>query len=1003
MIEGAIPKITDFGLAKRLDEQGNSTISGEVVGTPSYMAPEQAAGRPRRVGPHTDVYALGAILYEMLTGQPPFKGATALDTVLQVLHEEPERPSRLRPEVPRDLETICLKCLEKTPSRRYPSALELADDLRRFRKGDPVHARPVGPQERFWKWARRRPTTAALAASVVLLSFLAFAAVTWQWRQTAAARDEAQQANTRARAAVYRITIAQSQLRWRLHDFPGARSSLDLWLARFKKRSSPEPEDPRSWEWGYLKGLYASELLTMEHPGGGPSGGLVVSPNGKRIASVITGQREVRIWSAEDGALLFTLPAAPRAQRLAFRPPNGDILAVADDSGTIALWDLTTRKHTDRRPHTETIAGLAFSPDGKWLATASWDGTVKVQDVATGKPRHPALTHDDKVNSVAFRPNGAWLATGDQLGLVRLYAANEVNSTTTTRKPLQTLSGHKSAVYGVAFSPSGQRLASAGSNGNVRVWDLDGWQRSGNKFRPPTVQSLTSKAGAAALGLAYSPDGRYLAYGCSDSTVRVWYLNAGALRVIFLGHTHAVEALRFSPDGRRLYSCCPEQGAIKVWDLTRPPEYSTLAQTRHPEYVRGGLLAKPNWPEVRVVDLLRETSGPNKAATGPDVEALAFQDEGRRLVSVTVGGKLQTWDTASGMLLDEKSLPLTAELFSPAVLADFSADGQRLAARRNEAGDKGQVVGLWSVEPAQLLRVLKGHRYPVFGVRFSHSGLHLATFACDRTKTGRPHEVKVWHAESGRLVGGWEGHGHLFSLAFSPDGRWLATGGEDGQVDVVEWANGKITPFRAHKKAVTALAFSRDGRWLATAGEGDRTVQIQDTKTWKELARAEAPGIQCDLAFSADGKRLAGISHDVVTLWDVQTGQELLTLRGAPQRHRDPPFNSRLAFSPDGHRLVGSNWDESISVWEAETISPERQHARRAAAERRAPLWHLQEAEQCLMHKFVDLFAARYHLKQIDCLVKKQSLPAPLQERLKRLQERLEGLESARKNRPGEE
>jgi WD40 repeat protein/serine/threonine protein kinase len=980
---GLIPKITDFGLAKRLDKQDHNTWTGEVVGTPSYMAPEQAAGRsrlPTAIGPRADVYALGAILYECLTGHPPFKGATALDTVLQVLHEEPVRPARLRPDIPKDLETICLKCLEKSPSRRYGTALELADDLRRFRKGETVLARPVGPRERFWKWVRRRPTAASLAASIVLLVIVGFATVTWLWRATANARDEAMQANNRARAALYRGIITQSQLRWRLNDFTGARSSLK----RFKL--TPGQEDPRSWEWSYLEGLYASDLLTLRHNEGGTSGGLVVSPDGRQVASVLSGQRQVRVWSTEDGELLDTLPASPGAHRLAFRP-DGGALAVADNTGGVTVWDLATRKRTDHHPHDRSIVGMAFSPDGKLLATASWDRTVKVWSTTGGWPWYE-LSYPDRAHCVAFSGRGEWLVTGDHEGQVRLYDAK-------TGTLLETLSGHKSAVYGVAFSPTGRRLASGGSNGNVRIWDLEPWQTSqrqkekgkrkkeeGERSKPRVVQSLTGNTGAA-LGISYSPDGRYLAYGCSDATARVWYLSSGVLRVIFRGHTHPVEAVRFSPDGRRLYSCCPEQGSVKAWDLTRPPEYSTLARTRHPEYadqIPAGTL-----PEVKVWDLLRDSTGPSQASTGPDVEALAFQDEGRRLVSVTVGGRVQTWETASGMLLDEQPLPLTRELISPARIADFSPDGLRLAARRNLPGDEGRVVGIWQVWDTEQgkaanrsLVVLKGHHHPVFGVRFSADGRRLATFACDRDATGRPHEVKVWDAETGEFLNGWEGRGHLYSLTFSPNGHWLATGGEDGQVSVVEWATGKVILNRQeHKKAVTALAFSRDGKILASAG--DQTVKVRDTKSWRveERAIAEAPGLLCDLAFSADGKRMVGISRDVVKVWDVRTGQELLTLRGAPRRHRDPAFNPRLAFSPRGRHLAGSNWDESISVWEAKPPSQERQEARRQAARRRASLWHLQEAEHCLLAKTKNPFAARFHLKQMGG----EPLSRPLRER----------------------
>jgi WD40 repeat protein/serine/threonine protein kinase len=970
-----VPKITDFGLAKHLHEP-NNTQSGEVVGTPSYMAPEQAAGRPRRVGPLVDVYALGAILYECLTGHPPFKGATALDTVLQVLHEEPVRPARLRPDVPKDLETICLKCLEKTPSRRYGSALELADDLRRFRKGEAVLARPVGPQERFWKWVRRRPTAASLVASMVLLTVVGFGAVTWLWRATAKARDDALQANNRARSALYRSVIAQSQLRWRLNDFAAARSSL----TRFTL--APGQEDPRSWEWNYLEGLYAADQLTMEHNEGGPYGGVVVSPDGRYVASVVYSQREVRVWLAEEGKLAFTFPVSPHAHRLAYRP-DGKAVAVADTTGGVLVHDLVTHKRTEHRPHDRSIVSLAWSPDGRWLATASWDRSVKVWPAGGGWPLFQAA-YADRAHSVCFSQKGEWLATGDQEGHVRLYDAR-------SGELLETLTGHKSAVYGVAFSPTGRRLASAGSNGNVRIWDLEPWQAEqrvrgkqrprGQGSRPRVVQSLTGNTGAA-LGIAYSPDGRYLAYGCSDSTARVWYLSSGVLRVILRGHTHQVEAVRFSPEGRRLYSICPEQGVVMAWDLTRPAEYSTLARTRHPEYPGEATIG--TLPEVKVWDLLRE-SGPTQAATGPDVEALAFQAGGKRLVSVTVGGRLQTWETASGMLLDERPLPLTGELISPAVLADFSADGLRLAARRDEPGDRGRVVGVWGVwdeskgeAATRRLAVLKGHRHPVFGVRFSPDGQRLATFACDRSAPGHPHEVKVWDAHTGELLKGWEGQGHLFSLAFSPDGRWLATGGEDGVVMVMDWAKGKamVLPPQ-HKRAVTALAFSRCGRTLASAG--DQSVRLWDTASWRlnERATTEAPGLVCDLAFSADGKRLAGITRDMVKLWDVRTGQELLTLRGAPHRHRDPAFNARLAFSPGGRQLAGSNWDESISVWEARPPSAERQEARRLAARRRAPLWHLQEAEHCLLVRSRNPFAARFHLEMMG----KGELPPPLRER----------------------
>jgi WD40 repeat protein/serine/threonine protein kinase len=952
-----VPKITDFGLAKRLDRQAHATLTGEVVGTPSYMAPEQAAGQARRVGPAADIYALGAILYEVLTGRPPFKGPTALDTVLRVLYEEPVRPTRRQPALPRDLETICLKCLEKVPDRRYASAQELADDLRRFRRGAPVHARPVGPQERAWKWARRRPLTAALLAGMVVVALLGFSGVGWQWRTATRERDhkheqarQAEQARNEARAALYHSRIAQSQLHWRLNDFSAALRSLAECAPR------PGHTDRRGWEWHYLSGLYAADLFTLSHPHRSNAGGLDVRPDGRYLASVLAGHPEVLVWDADTGARAITLSASPSAHRLVFSP-DGSRLAVGDADGAVAVWDVAARRALrSRRLHEKGALCLAFSPDGRRLATASGGRGVKIWDLETGQVQRTLTEQAERTNSVAFQPNGKRLATGAQDGKVRIWDAR-------TRDVVYVLEGHKSAVYSVAFGPDGKHLASASSNGNLRLWHLG--------TRPPrAIQSLNGSAGAV-FSIAFSPDGRYLAYGGSDATVRVWHLPSGVERVAFRGHTAAVEGVRFSPDGRRLYSLSPEQGAVKAWDMTRHPEYSTLALTSHPE--QSGQAAGAIWPETfKVSDLLRGSGQPAPAHTGPDIEGVAFQ-EGGRLVSVTVGGKVQTWDANSGLLLDERRLPLGAELFSPAVLADFAPDGKRLAARHR---DDARVVQTWDVATGRVGTALRGHRLPVFLVRFSPEGTRLATAACDRAAPGRPHEIKMWDAASGRELASRAGRGHLFSLAFSPDGRWLALGREDGRVSVVDGAGGQpARELSGHEGAVTALAFSPDGQRLASAGAGDRSAKVWSCSTWGPLMALALPDLLCDLAFSPDGTRLAGISRDLVKLWDAETGHELLTLRGAPQRHRDPAFNPRLAFSPDGTRLAGTNWDESISLWEAERPSAARQATRRQAAERRAPLWHLQEAERCVRAK--NSFAAAFHLRRLDTA----PLPPPLRER----------------------
>jgi WD40 repeat protein/serine/threonine protein kinase len=967
-VDYGIPKITDFGLAKRLDKPAGGTHTGEVVGTPSYMAPEQAASKGAPVGPAADVYALGAMFYEMLTGRPPFKAATAFDTVLQVLHEEPLRPSQLRPQLARDLETICLKCLAKEPARRYASAEALADDLRRFRRGVPILARPVGAAERSWKWARRHPTTAALSLGIVLVTLLSFGSVMYLWQQARTARDvaldaqaaeehqrqdaerardEADRAKEQARGALYSSRIAQSQIQWQVNDLQSARLNLERCLPTAGQR------DRRGWEWYYLRGLYHADLFTLSHHHGGVGGNVEFSMDGRQIASVVGGfaageearPGEVRLWNAATGRPERTFRGPANLNRLSFAP-EGKRLALATTDGTVLLWDAATGQ--DLIPpmrHGDTVAEVAFSPDGKFLASAGWDGSVQIWDTASGRLRQKLTGHSQRVQSVAFAPGGRFLATGCWDGTVKVWDPD-------TWAELHTLDAHKSAVYCVTFSPDGMTLASAGSNGNLKIWHM-------GSRHPRVIQSLTGHAGAV-LGIDFSPDGRYLAYGGSDTTVRVWDVEAGTERVVFRGHTAEVEGVHFSPDGQRLASFSPGQGVVKVWDLTRHPEYATFART------------------------------------GRDVEGLAYDADDKRLVSVTIGGKLQTWDAATGVLLDERTLPLEGKVVSPAVLACFAPRARQLAAR---AAEDPRLVKTWDVTTGAVLVTFRGHQVPVSLVRFSDDGRRLATCGCDTASPERPNELKVWDAATGEPLMTREGRGQVFSAAFSPDGRLLVLGGQAGGIAVLDWETQQtISRTPGHAGNVTAVAFSASGRRLASAGVEDRTIKIWDVDEEKQSGSASprlvhtlaAPDLVCDLAFSPDGRRLVCANRDLVKMWDARTGREVLTLRGAPQRHYDQPFNPRVAFSADGARLAASNWDESISAWDGEVQDNEetlaaRKAARRRAADGRALFWHLQEAEQCLEQK--NLPAAVFHFQRLG----NEPLPGPLKARKVRLAQAMTG------------
>jgi WD40 repeat protein len=893
------PHVTDFGLAKKMEGDKGLTQSGAIVGTPSYMAPEQARSE-KTLTTAVDVYSLGAILYELLTGQPPFRGATALDIVIQVRDREPDPPRSLSPQIDRDLETVCLKCLEKDAKRRYGSAEVLAVELESWLAGEPIRARPVGRPEWLWRWCWRKPIHATLYGFVGLAFFVLLGAIflfgqhehqrrleaDGLRRDADAARIaegikavEAKTNEDRAKEETERARRAKSlsDLRYYLAEINLAQG--DWWnaeigfLAQRLERLAQTVPELRRFEWHYLQRLCHSDLLTLRT---GDSHGVALSPDGQRLATAgyDLDAKTIKIYDSATGREILTLRGHTKRVFCVAFSPDGSRLASGSEDKMVKIWDaLSGHEVMTLKGHPEHLHTVVFSRDGMRLASASEDNIVKIWDAVSGNEaltlRHPCIVH-----GIAFKPDGNQLVTAGSDKRIRIWDV-------ITGQAVKTLSGHTDIVYSVSFNPDGKRLASASRDGTVKIWDTS------TSLEMQTLKGHTD----CVFGVDFSPDGKRLASASWDRTVRIWDTDSGRESSTFKGHTSRVNRVVFSSDGRRLASVS-EDHTVRIWNAMRGQEAFTF--TGHVNTVHSVALSRDG---RRLASAGDKTVRMWDAATGHEtltirghtetVQCVVFSPDAKRLASASQDGTVRIWDCHTGqqvLLLNAVDPGRVSGNFRPCVV--FSPDGKRLAYASHDITTC--TIRICDSVTGQEALTLKGHTYFISSVVFTPDGNQLGSASRDGT-------IRIWDHRTGKNL-----------ATLKTDQRSRSPTGQ-------RWP--------------TSLAFGPDAKSLASSNM-DGTVTIWDVDTEKDVLtlKGHASGVT-SLVFSPDGERLATASVDkTVKIWDPVSGQEALTLR------EHTATVESLVFSPNGCRLVSGSADMTIKLWDATPLADQTASQRSPSA-----------------------------------------------------------------------